>query len=398
MNFSLKCLPLVLFGMLGASLPVCGQTNVLSSQPAQPVQQTGFTTVSTDQENQHLLSPGVSFFVPHYYVSIQGGAGIEVGEAKFDELVSPAVQLSLGYQATELFGIRGSLNGLWAKNRYAYPSLDYKWNFLQATLDAKLDLTTLFMGSMPERDNHFYAFVGGGVTYSYGNEDAVEADKRFGVNFQKLWKDHRWNPVVRGGLGFNYYITENIALNAEASCSMLPDHFNSKRGRHDNRDWHFNALLGVKFAIGHRYGHTEPTYDRSTPAPVQQQQQFVDVPVDKISFNVNIYFIINRSDIRTNQTDKLARLITYLENHPKAFVRLSGYADKETGNPTINMRLSRERSQNVSKYLTDRGIEEWRIRRFAKGDTVQPFDIPEDNRVCICYVYDPDNPEPVTNW
>ena len=58
------------------------------------------------------------------------------------------------------------------------------------------------------------------------------------------------------------------------------------------------------------------------------------------------------------------------------------------------MRLSRERSNVVSKFLQDVGIEEWRIRRFAKGDTVQPFDIPEDNRVCICFVYDPDNPVP----
>jgi len=48
----------------------------------------------------------------------------------------------------------------------------------------------------------------------------------------------------------------------------------------------------------------------------------------------------------------------------------------------------------VSQYLQDAGIEEWRIRRFAKGDRVQPFDIPQDNRVCICFVYDPDNPVP----
>lgn len=396
MNFSLKCLPLVLIGMLGASLPVCAQTNVLSSQPAQPVQQTDFTTVSTDQENQRLLSPGVSFFVPHYYVGLQGGAAYDVGEAKFADLLSPAIQVTLGYQFSQYFALRGSFNGFWAKNRYAYPTADYKWNFMQGTLDAKVNLTSLLLGEMAERDNHVYAFLGGGVAYSYGNDDAVEANGRFGIDYQKLWKDQRWNPVVRGGLGYNYYINENIALNAEMSCHMLPDHFNSKRGRNDNRDWHFNALIGLKFVIGNRYGRTEPVYDRTIPEPVQQQ--FVDVPVDKISFNVNIYFIINRSDIRVNQTDKLARLITYLDNHPKAFVRLSGYADKETGNPTINMRLSRERSQNVSKYLIDRGIEEWRIRRFAKGDTVQPFDIPEDNRVCICYVYDPDNPVPVTDW
>jgi hypothetical protein len=44
----------------------------------------------------------------------------------------------------------------------------------------------------------------------------------------------------------------------------------------------------------------------------------------------------------------------------------------------------------VSKWLPDEGIAESRIRKFAKGDTVQPFDLPEDNRVTICYVYNPD--------
>ena len=176
---------------------------------------------------------------------------------------------------------------------------------------------------------------------------------------------------------------------------MLPDHFNSKRGRYDNKDWGFNALVGVKFALGKTYGKTEPVYQSLTRnRPATNAAQFVDVPVDKVSFNVNIYFLINQSIIRSNQMAKLAKLLDYLEAHPRAFVRLSGYADKDTGTPPINMRLSIERSQAVSKFLQDAGIEEWRIRRFAKGDTVQPFDIPEDNRVCICYVYDPDNPIP----
>jgi outer membrane protein OmpA-like peptidoglycan-associated protein len=181
---------------------------------------------------------------------------------------------------------------------------------------------------------------------------------------------------------------------------MLPDHFNSKLGRDDNKDWHFNALVGVKFNIGKRYGRTEPVYEYLPPVVrvIEQKDSFVNVPIDKISFNVNIHFIINQSIIRTNQIPKLTRLLRYLNEHPRAFVRLSGFADKETGNPTINMRLSRERAQVVSKYLQDAGIQEWRIRRFAKGDTVQPFDIPEDNRVCICFVYDPDNPVPIENW
>ena len=195
-------------------------------------------------------------------------------------------------------------------------------------------------------------------------------------------------------LGADFQITEDVSLGAEVNANMLPDHFNSKLGKHDNKDWLFNAMVGIRFTIGKDHGRTEPTY-QTVHKPVEPKEpQFVDVPVEKISFNVNIYFVINQSVIRTNQMAKLRSLIHYLNEHPKAFVRLSGYADKDTGTPEINMRLSVERSQVVSQFLQNAGIEEWRIRRFAKGDRVQPFDIPEDNRVCICYVYDPENPVP----
>ena len=208
------------------------------------------------------------------------------------------------------------------------------------------------------------------MAFSFNNDDAVEADKRFGIDFQKLWKDTRWNPVVRAGLGVDYNITDEIAIGAEVNANMLPDHFNSKIGRHDNRDWHFNALVGVKFTLGKSYGYTHALYE-DIVQPVTQpepQPQFVDVPIEKISFNVNIQFLINQSVIRANQIPKLQRLLTYLNEHPRAFIRLSGYADKDTGTPEINMRLSQERAQVVSQYLMDAGIEEWRIRRFAKGD------------------------------
>ncbi len=346
---------------------------------------------------RRLIYPSMPFFVPHWYVKAQGGAAYDIGEAKFSQLVSPALQLSLGYKFNEFIGVRGSLSGLWARNRYAYPEAKYSWNFIQPAVEAEFDLTNLFWGFDPERKTSLYAFVGGGVAFSFNNDDAVEADKRFGIDFQKLWKDTRWNPVVRAGLGVDYNITDEIAIGAEVNANMLPDHFNSKIGRHDNRDWHFNALVGVKFTLGKSYGYTHALYE-DIVQPVTQpepQPQFVDVPIEKISFNVNIQFLINQSVIRANQIPKLQRLLTYLNEHPRAFIRLSGYADKDTGTPEINMRLSQERAQVVSQYLMDAGIEEWRIRRFAKGDRVQPFDIPEDNRVCICFVYDPDHPEPM---
>lgn len=351
----------------------------------------------TGETNRRLVSLPRPFFVPHWYIKIQGGAAYDVGEATFPKLLSPAMQLAMGYRFNEFVGVRGSLSGLWARNRYAYPEAKYSWNFIQPSLEGEVDLTQLILGRDPERLTSVYAFAGVGLAYSFNNDDAVEEDKRFGIDFKKLWHDNRWNPVVRAGIGADFSITDNIALGAEVNANMMPDHFNSKLGKHDNKDWHFNALVGIKFTIGKSHGRTEAVYETiDQPIPQPPVDEFIDVPVEKISFNVNVYFLINQSIIRSNQVPKLNRLLQYLREHPKAFIRLSGYADKETGTPEINMRLSRERVQVVSKYLQDEGIEEWRIRRFANGDRVQPFDIPEDNRVCICYVYDPENPVPQT--
>jgi len=360
-----------------------------------------------DGQNGLMANEGTSFFVPHWYIKAQGGAAYDVGEAKFSQLLSPSLQLAMGYKFNEYFGLRGTVSGLWAQNRYAYPETKYKWNFIQPSLDAEFDLTQLFLGADPDRLSSLYAFVGIGAAYTFNNDEAVEANEAYLTKkyytmysysphtepFQKLWYDNRWNLVARAGIGFDYRVADEISIGAEVNANMLPDHFNSKLGKHDNKDWHFNALVGIKFNIGRSHGRTEPTYAQE-PQPVAPPAEFVDVPVEKISFNVNIYFVINQSIIRSNQMAKLTKLLEYLHEHPRAFVRLSGYADKETGNPTINMRLSIERSQAVSQFLQEAGIQEWRIRRFAKGDRVQPFDIPEENRVCICYVYDPDNPEP----
>ena len=366
-------------------------------------------TQQNTQQERRLIRPSTPFFIPHWYAKVQGGMAYDVGEAKFSQLLSPSIQLALGYKFNEYFGLRGSLSGMWAQNRYSYPEKKYSWNFIQPALDAELDLTSIFLGKDPERLTNVYAFAGFGVAYSFNNDDVTDARNEFAKSykfynnplvqmqpnyFEKAWNSSRWNPVVKFGLGADYQITDQISIGAEVNGNMLPDHFNSKKGKRDNKDWHFNALVGIKFTIGDSHGRLDPVYEDIVPVVEPVQRQFVDVPIDKISFNVNVYFVINQSIIRANQMRKLSSLLTYLYEHPRAFVRLSGYADKDTGTPEINMRLSIERSQVVSKYLQDNGIEEWRIRRFAKGDKVQPYDAPEDNRVCICYVYDPDNPGP----
>ena len=264
---------------------------------------TSICTFAQQDEEKRLVSLGQDFFVPHWFMSLHAGAAYDVGEAKFSKLLSPGAQASLGYHFTPLFATRLSIGGWEARNRYAYPSEKYKWNFIQPAVDAMVDITTLIDGWEPERFFHLYAFAGVGLNISFNNDDAVNASARMANSyklrelvqltpnyFEKLWEDSRLNPVVRAGIGADFHITDNVALGAEVNANMLPDHFNSKLGKHDNRDWHFNAMVGVKFIIGKSHGRTDPTY-QTVHKPVEPKEpKFVDVPVEKISFNVNIYF------------------------------------------------------------------------------------------------------------
>ena len=354
-------------------------TNIFSQQSQRPVRE--------------LIAPAVDFFVPHWYVSLHAGGAYDIGEAKFADLLSPALQATIGYEFNEFVGARLGVSGLWARNDYAYPQAKYKWNFVQPAIDVKANLTNIFFGRDIERVFDIYAFLGGGVALSYNNDDAEKADQRFGIDFQKLWSGHRWNPVVRGGLGADFWMNDNIALSVEGNVNMLPDHFNSKLGKHDNRDWHINALVGVRLNLGPSYGITEPQY-REIPQPVPVVEPPVEEPKtvlqdeDMVALVENVQFELNKSVIRSSEYAKIMRVIQYLNNHPQAHVELTGFADKPTGNATINQRLSVERAQAVAQFISDRGISSSRISRYAKGDRVQPFQVNEDNRVTICIVID----------
>ena len=132
-------------------------------------------TQQNTQQERRMIRPSTPFFIPHWYAKVQGGMAYDVGEAEFSQLLSPSIQLALGYKFNEYFGLRGSLSGMWAQNRYSYPEKKYSWNFIQPALDAELDLTSIFLGSDPERLTNVYAFAGFGVAYSFNNDDVTDA-------------------------------------------------------------------------------------------------------------------------------------------------------------------------------------------------------------------------------
>ena len=98
----------------------------------------------------------------------------------------------------------------------------------------------------------------------------------------------------------------------------------------------------------------------------------------------DIFFALNSARIQDDQKPKIDRLAEYLQKNPSAKVQVTGYADVNTGNARINKALSEKRAVNVADALKARGISTDRMIVDSKGDTVQPYKTPEENRVSIC--------------
>ena len=346
------------------------------------------STVISAQE-QRIKEEGKTEFKPHWFMQVQVGAAHTLGEAKFSDLISPAAAINVGYQFAPAWRARVGVSGWQAKGGWVSPQQDYQYKYLQGNIDIVSDLSTLFCGFNPKRVFNGYVFLGGGLNRGFDNDEANALDTRT-YEMEYLWRDGKFLIAGRMGLGCNLRLNDRLSINIEGNANVLSDKFNSKKA--GNCDWQLNALVGLTIKLGKSYTKTAPVYYEPEPAVVEQPKPEPVVakepepkPVVVVEpMKQNIFFALNSALLQNDQLAKIDAMIKYMEKNPTSKVAVTGYADKETGNPKINMTLSEKRAKNVVEALKAKGIAADRIITSYKGDTVQPYQKPEENRVCIC--------------
>ena len=328
------------------------------------------STVAFAQEQRQIKEEGKTVFKPHWFMQVQAGAAHTVGEADFTDLISPAAAVNVGYKFAPAFGARLGVSGWQAKAGWVTPSQTYQYKYLQGNLDLMADLSTLFCGFNPKRVFNGYIFGGVGLNHAFDNDEANALDTR-SHELEYLWQDKQNLIAGRMGLGCDLRLNDRLAINIEGNANALSDKFNSKKA--GNCDWQFNAFVGLSIKLGKSYTRTAPVYYEPEPVAV------VVEPMKQ-----NIFFALNSALLQKDQQSKIDAMVAYMEKYPASKVAITGYADKETGNPRINMTLSEKRAKIVADALKDKGIAPDRIVTDFKGDTVQPFRVPEENRVSVC--------------
>lgn len=351
----------------------------------------------------------------HWFLEIQGGVGmLPFGEANnkasLTDRIYPIVQLGLGQWHEPWFATRVQLGG-WNMKGFVMDAAGanqaYNNLFAVAHYDFMFDVVNYFAKYNAKRVFHLVPYVGLGAGYKHHTTtggafgDVFDATKRVaGVT------TNDFGGVVDAGVIFKFRLGRRVDLNLEAQMLATKTNMMGTSWKKQGADLMAFATAGLGFNLG------KPEWDVLTPmdwalvndlngqinnlraenaelskrpaycpeCPEVEPTQTTEVKT--VVSNV-VYFRIASAKIDQNQYINIYNTARYaLENNSKIYI--VGYADEATGNPSINMTLSERRAKAVAKALVEKyGVSEDMIEVDFKGDTVQPYETNEWNRVVI---------------
>ena len=351
---------------------------------------------------------------PYGFAGIQGGMHNTWSNPGTRDW-KPVFGVQAGYFFTDVFGTR--LQGTYSKW-----SVDLKDNTSYDASRLGIDMDLLFNFSnlfFPGRNNLINVIGVAGVPFEFAIPHTkldipATADNSKYTNWKRGWK---------GGGIIQLNVAKNWAIDLEAGTSYI-----AKRSADQtlkNRWWPY-AMAGITYKFGHRSNYekenkattapkTAPVVqdivdnnkadvatapikvketktvepkpvvaqkaeEKKTEAPKTNAQQEIKAPAKTTQ---NIFFDLGKADIKASEAKKISELADWAKKNANADIVMTGYADAETGNVSLNKTLSERRAAAVKKALAKKGINANRIKTDAKGDTVQPFSKNEDNRVVI---------------
>jgi Outer membrane protein and related peptidoglycan-associated (lipo)proteins len=323
------------------------------------------------------------------FVEAQAGLDWTITNAKIDKLLMPMGALSFGRYFTPVVGARLHVSGLQAKSGFTDLDQYYKWNFLTTDADLLINLSNLFSKNYERPLN--LIFVGGlGLNYAWDNDELKDM-KLSPARIPLAWDDNRLSHNLRAGLRLETNVAKPLGLSLEVAANSLDDRFNSKTN--DQDDWMISALVGVSYRFGLTrekprkvVRQVEEEVWEEVPDTIIVKEKRPIVKEEQKKIEEVIFFEICQSDANVAQgTEKAIKDVADLmKTSEDATFTLTGYADKGTGNPTINKMYAQKRADNVTnKLIKEHGLDPSRLKSDSKGDTVQPFEENDKNRCVI---------------
>ena len=324
---------------------------------------------------------------PYWFIQVQGGVNkVFSPQSKFN----PTFSLGLGRMFTPIVGARLHFNGYETKNGFtSVPNANYKFKYITSDADVLVNIFNIFTKKV-HRPVDLYLVGGLGLSYAWDNSEfetlapTEDVSNAWGPN--QTPRHSLLSHNLRAGLLLDFNIAKHWAIGIEADVNSLDDRFNSKYKNAD--DWLFTAQLSVTYKFGFKKACQKPAEPVVAPEPEPEpvvEQKPEPVKEVKNPIKETIFYEIRAND--PNPAGTINKVADWAKKYPDGKISVSGYADKGTGNPQINMTYSQKRADAVTKALVDAGVPAGMITTNAYGDTVQPFSENDRNR-CVIIIGD----------
>ncbi|HMM01491.1 MAG: OmpA family protein [Prevotella sp.] len=342
-------------------------------------------------------------FWDNWFIGLGAGANFVQGDNNKDAdflnrlTVAPTIQVGkwynpyiggrLKFQGGSLHNFQNNATDM-IHNKYFGVEADVMWD------------VTNYLGKYNEKRVYSlipYVGIGGAIGWDYkldGNTHPGGKQRNFTIN---------------GGIINKFKFSNRVALDIDLSAMLLKEAFN--HGGSNSYDGLVAASASLVFKVGKKTDFSEALLMdqgliddlngqinklrqendrlRNQPAKEVIKEVVKDCPkcpeATKGSFVSNVvFFRLGSANIDKNQEVSIFNTAKYLQDNPSAKVKVVGYADKKTGTPSINEKLSEKRAKNVANELIKKyNIDSNRVTVEWKGDTVQPYAENAWNRVAI---------------
>ena len=321
---------------------------------------------------------------PQLFFGAQAGTQVTFTNYNNWELFTPSASFSFGSFFTPVIGARLHFNGAWNKGGHLDSEEDfrYKYKYFTSDIDMMVNLVTL-IGKKTYYPVNVYLIGGLGLNYAWDNDEAyAHKDK-----LMLAYNDGRFSHNARIGAMVSCDISKHVSINVELDANTLKDRFNSKF--HNKGDWQMVGQLGVTYKFAAKRSKKTPEALMQESAEVWETRQdtiwyddVVETPKETNGSNTwTVFYDIRESNFKADE--QLAGIGAFLKDFHDCKVDVKSYADVETGNPQLNLELSKQRMEKAVKALTDAGVPASAITSNCYGDTIQPFAENEKNRVTI---------------
>ncbi|MDR3706092.1 MAG: OmpA family protein [Paludibacteraceae bacterium] len=221
-------------------------------------------------------------------------------------------------------------------------------------------------------ENHKYGYLSSNRTSGKGDDDIYKFT--FSGDFKQTIPSPKPIPVKTDtfkGFSYRLYVfnkeSHKPIFNADVK---LGDFKQTTDGAGFTSRTIVNAIdykVAVS-AVGYKDKHLRVTVPTFRDGYVMTDTVFLEPNLNKKILLKNIYYDYDKSDILSESSVELDKLVTFMKDNPKLQVELSSHTDSR-GSDSYNMTLSEGRAKSAVNYIVHHGVDALRITAKGYGET-----------------------------